>query len=37
MDDTSDSDALEGRIVEPHEWPPLDEHGWPLWLPGTPA
>ena len=33
----TDPDAVEGRIVEPHEPPPTDDHGWWLWLPGTPA
>lgn len=27
--------VVEGRIVGSNDPPPLDENGWPLWLPGT--
>ena len=32
-----ETEPLEGRIVDDRGWPPTDDHGWPLWLPGTPA
>ena len=41
MEDTVTADpeteTVEGRIVDDREWPPTDETGWWLWLPGSPA